>query len=62
MKRLIWSKDNYYIIELNLSAAKCLQALGNLLIVGSCCFKLISNFVIETVEEKLEEVGRLLFV
>jgi hypothetical protein len=46
-------------MELNLSATKCLQAFGNLLIVGNLCFKLISNFVIESVEE-VEEVDRLL--
>jgi hypothetical protein len=47
------------IVELNLSAAKCLQAFGNLLILD---FKLISTFVIESVEEKIEEVDKLLLI
>jgi hypothetical protein len=49
-------------MELNLSAAKCLQAFGHLLIVGNCCLKLISNFVIESVEEKVEEVDSFLSI
>jgi hypothetical protein len=48
------------IIELNLSATKCLQAFGNLLVLGNWSFKLISNFVIESVE--VEEIGRLLLI
>jgi hypothetical protein len=51
-----------FIVELNLSAAKCLQDFGNLLIVGNGYFKLISYFVIESVEEKIEEVDKLLLI